>query len=90
MNWYRTSKANFDDERPLLGKVVEQPVLFILATQDAILTRGMADASMPLLPNVTRREVPTSHWALWQDPRGVNDHIAEWLTGVVFGGKSHL
>ena len=37
------------------------------------------------IPRLTRRQVDTSHWALWEKPEEVNGIIKNWLEGVVFG-----
>jgi soluble epoxide hydrolase/lipid-phosphate phosphatase len=31
------------------------------------------------IPKLTRGEVATSHWAMIQDPNGVNEIIRQWL-----------
>lgn len=90
VNWYRTRKANFEDEKNLKHRKMDIPVLFVQATLDPILTKEMS-ASMDLfVPKLTRREVPAHHWALWQCPVEINNYVKEWLETVVFGGKSTL
>lgn len=42
------------------------------------------------LPQLTRKEVNTNHWALWEAPEQVNEIVKEWLEEVVFGGRSSL
>lgn len=42
------------------------------------------------VPKLTRREVPAGHWALWQTAEQTNNHIKEWIEGVVLGGKHTL
>lgn len=50
------------------------------------MSAGMED----YIPNLTRAEVPASHWALWHTPKETNDVIRNWIQGVVLGGKSKL
>lgn len=89
-NWYRNREANFEDEKKLSLRTVDQPTLFILATKDNILTRDLTSGMEAYLSGLTRREVEASHWALWQKPSEVNQHVKEWLESVVFGKKSTL
>lgn len=35
------------------------------------------------IPQVTLKEVNTSHWALWEKPEEVNAILTEWLTSIV-------
>ena len=69
---------------------VEQPTLFIQATQDPVLTVELAHGMEEHVPRMTTRQVATSHWALWEKPAEVNAAISEWLQAVVFGNKSTL
>lgn len=92
-NWYRTRKVNWEDEKDLPAerrKTIKQPTLYILATKDGILTREMSKGMERSIPNLTRGEVPGSHWALWHTPAEVNAIVKDWIEGVVLGGKSKL
>lgn len=92
-NWYRTRKVNWEDEKKLpedRRKTVKQPTLYILATRDGILTREMSKGMERSIPNLTRGEVPGTHWALWHTPAETNAVIKDWIQGVVLGGKSKL
>ena len=92
-NWYRTRKVNFEDERALPAERrggVEQPVLFIFATGDSILSEDLQRGMDKAIPNMTKVSVPASHWALWHTPVQTNDAIKRWVEGVVFGKASRL
>lgn len=92
-NWYRTRKVNFEDEKDMPAeqrKGIKQPTLFIQATKDNVLTPDLARGMEKAIPNLSTREVPASHWALWHTPQETNDILKEWFEGVVFGGKSKL
>jgi len=106
LNWYRNREDNFMNEwRDFFGSgkknpeqvakdlTISQPVLFVLATKDQALKPFMADRMGERIPNLTRREVVSGHWALWQQADEVNRHIGEWLNGKVsakVGGGSKL
>lgn len=90
MNWYRTREQNYKDELEVLGRTIEVPVLFIMATKDVALRPELSVGMEKHLPNLTRDEVETGHWALWQKPAEVNDILNRWFEGVVFGGKLKL
>ncbi|KAK3104296.1 hypothetical protein LTR53_018514, partial [Teratosphaeriaceae sp. CCFEE 6253] len=89
-NWYRTRKANYDDDLnlPAASKAgPKQPVLFVMALHDSVLRPEMAKGMEKAIPNLTRGEVPASHWALWHTPQQTNKLIKDWIEGVVLGGK---
>lgn len=92
-NWYRTRKVNFEDDLGLPADQkdgVKQPVLFIFATGDSILTEDLHRGMDKAIPNMTKADVPASHWALWHTPKQTNESIKKWIEGVVFGKASKL
>jgi hypothetical protein len=42
----------------------------------------MSEGMDEYVPNMTRKSVATSHWALWEAPEQVNGMIKEWLEKV--------
>ncbi|KAM3072018.1 hypothetical protein ACMFMF_007414 [Clarireedia jacksonii] len=97
LNWYRTGELNFADEKELAKKFeeegykVEIPHLFIAGSKDDALPPKMSEGMEDLFGEgkLTRREVNTSHWALWEKPGEINEYIKEFVEKVV-GGKSNL
>lgn len=92
MNWYRTRRVNYEDELKLPDAQknhIAQPVLFIQALKDDVLIPAMSAGMERVIPKLTRAEVPTGHWALWQAPARVNEIVGEWLGGLE-GEKSKL
>ena len=91
MNWYRTRRVNYEDELKLpeaQKNHIAQPVLFIQAAKDDVLIPAMSVGMERVIPKLTRAEVPTGHWALWQAPAQVNEIVGEWLGGLVgVGGE---
>lgn len=80
VNWYRQRRTNWEEDQALLDKkVIKQPVLFIQATYDSVLKPEMSKNMDALIPNLTRGEVPATHWALTQKPDEVNEIIRRWL-----------
>jgi len=90
VNWYRQRRTNWEEDQALLDKkVIKQPVLFIQATYDSVLKPEMSKNMDALIPNLTRGEVPATHWALTQKPEEVNKIIRQWLEGQGLGnGKA--
>jgi soluble epoxide hydrolase/lipid-phosphate phosphatase len=89
MNWYRTRRVNFEDELELpeaRRNYIAQPVLFIQALKDDVLVPAMSAGMERVIPKLTRAEVPTGHWALWQAPVQVNETIGKWLGGLDLRG----
>ena len=74
----------------LTNKIINVPVLFIQATKDNALPPSMSEGMERLIPNLTRREVKTGHWALWEAPEKVNGFVGEWLGKVDRGERSNL
>ncbi|KAF2678198.1 alpha/beta-hydrolase [Lentithecium fluviatile CBS 122367] len=91
LNWYRTRKANWEDDLALLDKkTITVPTLFVQATFDSVLKPEMSKNMEQFLPNLSRAEVAATHWALMQKPEEVNAIISNWLHGQGFGMKSSL
>ncbi|MCJ1247997.1 hypothetical protein MMC30_005212 [Trapelia coarctata] len=91
LNWYRTRELNYNEELELHKTTIEIPTLFILATKDGVLTPELSYGMEKYFSKLTRKEVPASHWALWEAPEQVNGFLKEWLNTVAFGeAKSSL
>lgn len=96
LNWYRTFKLNFEEDRTLPesartgSRQITQPTLFIQALFDPVLLPKMSIGMEDKIPHLTRGECHASHWALWHTPGETNDVIRRWFEGVVLGGKSKL
>ena len=72
---------------------IQIPTLFIAASNDQALPPSLSKGMEEYIPNLTRRQVDTTHWALTEAPEQVNEYIWQWLeplldAGVV--GKSRL
>ncbi|KAL1965707.1 hypothetical protein VTN77DRAFT_5207 [Rasamsonia byssochlamydoides] len=80
LNWYRTREINHTDELALVDNpTIPVPLLFIQALRDAALPPHLGQGMAAFIPQLTVEQVNTSHWALWEDPRGVNEILARWL-----------
>lgn len=78
----RISQILSADSRRLTKKTIDIPVLFIQATKDEALPPAMSEGMEEYVTNMTRKSVPTSHWALWEAPEQVNGMVKEWLEKV--------
>jgi pimeloyl-ACP methyl ester carboxylesterase len=58
---------------------IDIPTLFVLALKDAALPPWMSTNMGQSIPNLTKKEVDASHWALWERPAEVNAYVKEWL-----------
>ena len=84
-NWYRTRRINFNDDQKMpeeQRRTIKQPVLFIQATLDDVLIPAMSKDMETYIPDLTRAEVPSSHWALWHTPVETNEAIRLWFKKV--------
>ncbi|KKF93048.1 Lipid-phosphate phosphatase [Ceratocystis platani] len=80
LNWYRTRRINFDDERALpRDRVFKIPALFIQARNDVAIRPEMSRGMDKHFSNLTRAETEAGHWALLQASGEVNDCIEKWL-----------
>ncbi|EAW14544.1 alpha/beta fold hydrolase [Aspergillus clavatus NRRL 1] len=84
LNWYRTREINYEEELAILHRRITAPVLFIQALKDAALPAHLGSGMTKTIPHLTFQQVDTSHWALWERPKEVNEMIAWWLEEVVF------
>jgi soluble epoxide hydrolase/lipid-phosphate phosphatase len=84
LNWYRNQKQNYDDELKLGKSSIDIPALFIAASNDAALPPWMSANMEKSIPQLTRKEVEASHWALWEKPAEVNGFIRDWLEAKYF------
>jgi soluble epoxide hydrolase/lipid-phosphate phosphatase len=66
------------------------PAMYIDTTKSALIPSFLLESSKQYLPHLTSRSVNTEHWAMLEDPIGVNKHIKEWVEQVVFGDKQKL
>ena len=72
---------------------IQIPTLFIAASDDQALPPSLSKGMEDYVPNLTRRQVDTTHWALIEAPAQVNEYIWEWLDPLLdgeTGGKSRL
>ncbi|KAI9760979.1 MAG: hypothetical protein M4579_001355 [Chaenotheca gracillima] len=91
LNWYRTRRQNFEDEKDMDPKTTfDLPFLFVQATDDAALPPAMSQAMPHFFSNMTKKEVAAGHWVNWQKPEEINAILKEWIAATVFGDKSKL
>lgn len=94
LNWYRTSKRNWEEELALVPGNVEytakfsQPALFIAATLDPTLPPVLSTGIETYFDNLTRGEVNGGHWARWEKPAEVDSYVGDWLDSSVLGNLS--
>lgn len=81
LNWYRTRRLNWEDEWILGNRtiVLETPALFIAALRDPALPPALSADMQRYVPNLTRKEVNSSHWALWEKSEQINEMVGKWL-----------
>ncbi|PHH70571.1 hypothetical protein CDD80_5931 [Ophiocordyceps camponoti-rufipedis] len=85
LSWYRVAEIDFEEELPLADHkpVFQMPTLFIAASRDIALPPSMSAGMEEYMPNLTRKEVQATHWALTEMPDAVNGHVGEWLNRVL-------
>lgn len=92
LNWYRTDKLNFEDEKEIAQKMegfkFDMPVLFLAGAKDAALPPALSHGMEKWFRCLMRGEVDANHWALWEKPAEVNQLIKEFLVGQIRGRAS--
>jgi len=66
------------------------PALFIAGSKDAALPPSLANGMEKWFRSLTKAEVDAHHWALWEKPAEVNQHIEDFLFGTVGLAKASL
>ncbi|EEA28647.1 hypothetical protein TMatcc_003003 [Talaromyces marneffei ATCC 18224] len=81
LNWYRLAEINFNDEKEHASTPkIEVPLLFIQALKDlALPPESMSKSMGQMIPSLTVEKLNTSHWALTEDPKRVNEAIGRFL-----------
>ncbi|KAK0738404.1 Alpha/Beta hydrolase protein [Schizothecium vesticola] len=92
LNWYRTGKVNFEEEREVAAEgparwMVTMPAMMISAKKDPFLPPWMSANMDRLFDDLVKHEVDASHWALWEAPNEVNGYIGEFVKRVLGGEK---
>ncbi|KAH8176118.1 alpha/beta hydrolase fold domain-containing protein [Sarocladium implicatum] len=88
LNWYRTRKINYEDEKKLLEAkgpevgLFDIPVLYIGASNDPALPPIMSMGMKKVIKDLTWTEVKATHWALWEAADQVNGIVGEWLEKI--------
>jgi soluble epoxide hydrolase/lipid-phosphate phosphatase len=81
-NWYRVRRMNWEDELPLTraGEFkFKTPSLFIPATKDTFMPPMLYERMGQYFEDLTVEKVETGHWAMWEDPEGVNGILEKWI-----------
>lgn len=96
-NWYRTRESNFVNEYEYFlerpdGSLnpdpgIDQDILYLATKNDRILTPEMCAASKRFCKRHRMVVVDADHWALWENPKAVNEALSEWVNEVVFRGE---
>jgi len=90
LNWYKLREVSYNDEKDLPKSHVDVPYLYVGATLDVATPPSMASEMHKFIPNLTMREVYSSHWVMVEVPDALIVILVEWFGGVVFGDKSKL
>lgn len=92
LNWYRSSEQRYlddlnhffsgsktDPKKDAREIKVDQPTLYVFATNDTALPGWMNKPMDARIPRLTRATVKAGHWVLWEKPGEVNAIIKKWI-----------
>ncbi|RKO92037.1 Alpha/Beta hydrolase protein [Blyttiomyces helicus] len=84
LNYYRTRKVNFDDERDVARTVDHQALMAtqVIATQDYTLPPSMAKKMARRVPNAVFKYVEAGHWVAMEKADELNVIIGDWLDSL--------
>ncbi|KAK4190083.1 hypothetical protein QBC35DRAFT_513573 [Podospora australis] len=86
MNWYRTWDVNYQEEAEGLvkeGKTsIAVPSMLVAASRDVALPPAMSAGMHKHFEKLTKKEVDSSHWALWEKPAEVNEAVGEFIDSL--------
>lgn len=90
LNWYRTGRVNYEEELEVAKEGparwrVGMPAMIVTAKRDPFLPPAMSASMGKLCDDLTRHEVNTGHWAIWEAPEEVNGYIGEFMEKVLAG-----
>jgi len=76
LNYYKTTKINFDDERSVVDKkIINLPAWIILAENDRFLRPHMAAKMKDFIPLLKRTSVEATHFAMVEKPNEINQAL---------------
>lgn len=78
-NYYRTRHLNYFDELGLENTTIDVPYLFIGATKDTALPPSMSAGMERYCSRLTRKEINTGHWVMYESPKEARLMIQNWL-----------
>ncbi|KFY53467.1 hypothetical protein V496_07566, partial [Pseudogymnoascus sp. VKM F-4515 (FW-2607)] len=89
LNWYRTRKLNWEDDKEIKwdGKV-KVPTLFLQASRDMALPVWMSERMGRHFEDLKMVQVDGTHWLLVQKAEECNKHIGEFLSGLMAKEKA--
>jgi len=93
LNWYRTRKLNFEDEKgfaEIPDFKIDCPTLFIGASQDAAIPPKMSEGMERSFKSMRRKEVDATHWALAEKAEECNAYIKEFLEELLGRPSANL
>ncbi|KAF9196227.1 hypothetical protein BGZ49_002874, partial [Haplosporangium sp. Z 27] len=78
LNYYKTTKINFEDERGLASNI-NLPSWIILATEDPVLKPHMASKMINFIPQLKTASIKAGHFVMVEKPDEVNSTLKNCL-----------
>ncbi|KAF9945835.1 hypothetical protein BGZ72_000943, partial [Mortierella alpina] len=72
LNFYKTTKVNFDDERGIVGKTIEMPCWMVVATKDHVLKPHMSAKMKDYMPQLKYAQIEAGHFVMTEKPDETN------------------
>ncbi|CAO3564365.1 unnamed protein product [Mortierella alpina] len=79
LNYYKTTKVNWDDERSVVGKTIDMPCWIIIAKNDPFLKPHMSSKMKDFMPQLKSTMIEASHFVMTEKPDETNTKLKECL-----------
>lgn len=81
INYYRANVLNLANWGPGRARRIDTPTLMIWGEQDPFLSVQLTEGYGPYVSDLSLERLPdASHWVQQDDPEGVNQRLAAWLS----------
>lgn len=95
LNWYRTRKVNFEEDKALTTKMLPKlPYKILVPELDPTAPMSLAESAKRFMPAGSTYEIETvrncGHWVLIQYPELASRSILHWLEDKVLPGQASL
>lgn len=83
---YRTINRHWE-ERKAFDPMITVPALMVTASRDMMLPPEASHGMEERCSNLSRAEIDSGHWVMWEAPDAAADALTGWLTGTFISDR---